>query len=100
MRGFFIFSLFLFCFSLQAEVVCKDPNSAVGDEVAEAGSSPSICRKNVTDASQGAVDRVNVANYLDTLGSDTEIIKTEGEGEDPRPPAEGGASGSTTGSIN
>lgn len=89
MRWFIVFCLFFICFSTQAQVVCKDPNSAGGDEVAEAGSSSSLCRTNVTDASGGAVDRVNVANHLDTLAP-SQVIKTGGEGV----PSEAGDKGS------
>ena len=56
MRWFVVFSLFFICFSTQSQVVCKDPNSVGGDEVAEAGSSSSLCRTHVTDAPQGPVD--------------------------------------------
>ena len=95
MKLFIVFSLFLVCFSTQAQVVCKDPNSAGGNEVAEAGNSPSLCRTNVRDASQGAVDRVDVASYLDILNPDTQIIKPEEKSR----PAEGSDTGSTKGSV-
>ena len=54
----FVFSLFLVCFSAQAQVVCKDPNSVGGDETTQASNVNSACRTNVTDAPQGSVDRV------------------------------------------
>ena len=63
-----IFSLFLVGFSAGAEVVCKDPNSAGGDDVAEAGSPSSACQESVTNASGGAVDReTNIASLLGNI---------------------------------
>lgn len=83
MRWFIVFSLFFICFSTQAQVVCKDPNSAGGDEVAEAGSSSSLCRTNVTDASQGAVDRdLNNATHLANLDPGNIVEDTDTPAKD------------------
>ena len=70
----FVFILFLFCFSVQAQVVCKDPNSVGGDEVTQANNVNSACRTNVTDAPQGAVERENLAKHVKNAGP-AKVIK-------------------------
>lgn len=90
----FIFSLFFICFSLQAQVVCKDPNSAGGDKAAEAGSSSSLCRTNITDAVQGAVDiEVNTGSHVAILTSDEKVD------EPPSKTTSSSTSGGGSGSI-
>ena len=96
MRWFIVFSLFFICFSTQAQVVCKDPNSAGGDEVAEAGSSSSLCRTNVTDASQGPVERgeegsKSMETHKEILTSNAAADETKVDTEKPSQKGSGGS---------
>ena len=92
----FVFSLFLICVSAQAQVVCKDPNSVGGDEVAEAGSAPTLCRTNVTNASQGAVDiEVNPGSHVANLVPAVEVKADE----KPTKTAPSSTSGDESGTI-